>query len=57
MIVDPDHRLFVGLRGQGFMLEQYLVRIYVDRLTGKAVPDYLNRLALGGDGLCEEALK
>ena len=57
MIVDPDHRLFVGLRGQGFMLEQYLARIYVDRLTGKAVPDYLNRLALSGDGLREEALK
>ena len=57
MIVDPSRGLFVGLRGQGFMLGQYLARIYVDRLIGKPAPDYLDRLALDGDGLREEALK
>jgi glycine/D-amino acid oxidase-like deaminating enzyme/thioredoxin reductase/Fe-S-cluster-containing hydrogenase component 2 len=57
MIVDPTKGLFVGLRGQGFMLAQYLARVYVDSLLGKPVPDYLNRLSLGGDGLREEALK
>lgn len=39
------------------MLGQYLARLYVDRLTGKPVPEYLDRLSLGGDGLREEALK
>jgi glycine/D-amino acid oxidase-like deaminating enzyme/thioredoxin reductase/Fe-S-cluster-containing hydrogenase component 2 len=57
MILDPDLGLFVGLRGQGFMLGQYLARIYVDKLLGKPVPDYFDRLTLKGDGLLEKAFK
>ncbi len=57
MIIDPDKGLFVGLRGQGFMLAQYLAKLYVDKLLGKPVPAYFARLALEGDGLLEKALK
>ncbi len=57
MIIDPDAGLFIGLKGQGFMLGQYLARLYVDKLTGKEVPAYFKRLALGGDGLIEKAFK
>jgi glycine/D-amino acid oxidase-like deaminating enzyme/NAD-dependent dihydropyrimidine dehydrogenase PreA subunit len=57
MIVDPDLGLFIGLRGQGFMLGQYLAKLYVDRLMGKTVPDYFNRLTMNGDGLLEKAFK
>lgn len=57
MIVDPAHGLFIGLRGQGFMLGQYLAKLYVDRLTGKEVPAYFQRLALSGDGMPEKAFK
>jgi glycine/D-amino acid oxidase-like deaminating enzyme/NADPH-dependent 2,4-dienoyl-CoA reductase/sulfur reductase-like enzyme/Fe-S-cluster-containing hydrogenase component 2/bacterioferritin-associated ferredoxin len=57
MIVDPDAGLFIGLRGQGFMLGQYLAKLYVDKLLGKPVPDYFSRLALSGDGLPEKAFK
>lgn len=57
MILDPEAGLFVGLRGQGFMLGQYLAKIYVDKLTGKNVPEYFNRLTLSGDGLLEKAFK
>ncbi len=57
MIIDPDLGLFVGLRGQGFMLGQYLAKLYVDALVGKKVPDYFNRLKLSGDGLLEKAFK
>ena len=57
MVVDPDRGLFVGLRGQGFMLGQYLAKLYVDKLTGKEVPEYFERLNYGGAGLVEEALK
>lgn len=57
MIIDPDAGLFVGLRGQGFMLGQYLAKLYVDALTGKPVPAYFKRLALSGDGLAEKAFK
>ncbi len=57
MIIDPAHGLFVGLRGQGFMLGQYLAKMYIDSLTGKAVPDYFNQLSLQGDGLKEKAFK
>lgn len=57
MILDPDLGLFIGLRGQGFMLGQYLAKMYVDKLTGKAVPDYFDRLTLTGDGLLEKAFK
>ncbi len=57
MVVDPEKGLFLGLRGQGFMLGQYLAKLYVDQLCGRKVPDYFQRLRLGGDGLLEEAFK
>ncbi len=57
MIIDTEKGLFLGLRGQGFMLGQYLAKLYVDQLTGKEVPDYFNRLKLGSDALLEKAFK
>ena len=57
MIIDPELGLFLGLRGQGFMLGQYLARLYVDTLMGRQVPDYYDRLKLQGDGLVEKAMK
>ncbi len=57
MIVDVDKGLFLGLRGQGFMLAQYLAKLYVNRLTGKPVPEYFHRLQLEGDALLEKAFK
>lgn len=57
MFVDPTHGLFLGLRGQGFMLGMQLAKMYVDTLTGKPVPEYFKRLALEGDGLPERAFK
>lgn len=57
MIIDPELGLFLGLRGQGFMLGQYLAQLYVDTLLGRQVPDYYERLKLHGDGLVEKAMK
>ncbi|MEA3503986.1 MAG: FAD-dependent oxidoreductase [Bacteroidota bacterium] len=57
MIIDPAKGMFIGLRGQGFMLGQYLAKMYVDKMTGKPVPDYFDRLSLKGDGLLEKAFK
>lgn len=57
MILDVDHGLFIGLRGQGFMLGMYLAKLYVDKLCGKDVPEYFERLTLKGDGLLEKAFK
>ncbi|MCI0499695.1 MAG: FAD-dependent oxidoreductase [Planctomycetales bacterium] len=57
MVIDPQHGLFVGLRGQGFMLAQYLAKLYVDKLLGHTVPAYFDRLRLEGDGLLEKAFK
>ncbi len=57
MIIDPDSGLFIGLRGQGYMLGMYLAKLYVDKLTGKKTPEYFNRLSLKGDGLLEKAFK
>ncbi len=57
LVVDTDAGLLVGLRGQGFMLGQYLAKIYVDKLMGRPVPDYFSRLAISGDGLEEKAFK
>lgn len=57
MFIDPELGLFVGLRGQGFMLGQYLAKLYVDQLSGKKVPDYFHRLSYHGDGLPEKAFK
>ena len=56
-IIDPGHGLLVGLQGHGFMLGQYLAKMYVDRYMGRPVPDYADRLLLSGDGLCENAFK
>ncbi len=57
MILDPEAGLFLGLRGQGFMLGQYLAKMYVDKLVGNHVPAYFERLTLQGDGLLEKAFK
>ena len=56
-IVDPSVGLLVGLRGHGFMLGQYLAKIYVDKYMGRETPAYMDRLALSGDGLTENAFK
>ena len=56
-IVDPELGLLVGLRGHGFMLGQYLAKIYVDKLLGKDVPHYMKDLKLSGKGLSETAFK
>ncbi|MCI2121485.1 MAG: FAD-dependent oxidoreductase, partial [Bacteroidales bacterium] len=52
-IVDPSLGLMVGMRGHGFMLSQYIAKMYVDALTGKQVPDYFKRLSITGDALSE----
>lgn len=57
MVIDPELGLFLGLRGQGFMLSQYLAKMYVDKLRGKQTPGYFERLKLGGDGMPEKAFK
>ncbi|MCD4695451.1 MAG: FAD-dependent oxidoreductase [Bacteroidales bacterium] len=57
MLVDTGLGLFIGLRGQGFMLGQYLAKLYVDKLMGKEVPEYFESLSMKGDGLLEKAFK
>jgi glycine/D-amino acid oxidase-like deaminating enzyme/bacterioferritin-associated ferredoxin len=57
MVIDPELGLFLGLRGQGYMLGQYLAKMYVDKLVGKQTPEYFDRLKLSGDGLLEKAFK
>jgi glycine/D-amino acid oxidase-like deaminating enzyme/NADPH-dependent 2,4-dienoyl-CoA reductase/sulfur reductase-like enzyme/Fe-S-cluster-containing hydrogenase component 2 len=57
MFIDTGHGLFTGLRGQGFMLGMYLAKMYVDKLTGRQVPEYFSRLSLSGDGMPEKAFK
>lgn len=56
-IIDPELGLFIGLRGHGFMLSQYLAKMYVDKLKGNSVPDYFDRLKLNGPGISETAFK
>lgn len=56
-IVDPELGLFVGMRGHGFMLSQYIARMYVDKLLGRPVPEYFDKLKLNGPGLAEKAFK
>lgn len=56
-IVDPVNGLMIGMRGHGFMLSQYFAKIYVDKLLGKPVPNYLEKLSLKGPGLSEMAFK
>ncbi len=55
--VDVELGLFLGLRGHGFMLSQYIAKMYVDKLMGREVPAYFDRLKLSGDGLPEKAFK
>ncbi len=57
VIIDPELGLFVGLRGQGFMLSQYLAKMYTDKYQGKPTPSYFERLKLSGDGLSETTFK
>jgi glycine/D-amino acid oxidase-like deaminating enzyme/thioredoxin reductase/Fe-S-cluster-containing hydrogenase component 2/bacterioferritin-associated ferredoxin len=57
MIIDPELGLFLGLRGQGFMLSQYLAKLFVDKMLGRPAPEYFDRLKLGGDGMLEKAFK
>lgn len=56
-IVDPDVGLLTGLRGHGFMLGQYLAKLYVNKYMGKPVPSYMKDLALSGKGLNEDAFQ
>lgn len=56
-IVDPEVGMLGGLRGHGFMLGQYLAKLYVDKYLGKPVPSYMKDLALSGKGLNENAFK
>ena len=56
-IIDPELGLFAGLRGHGFMISQYIAKLYVDYLQGKPVPDYFHDLKLSGKGISEEAFK
>jgi glycine/D-amino acid oxidase-like deaminating enzyme len=56
-IIDPSLGLFIGLRGHGFMLSQYLAKMYVDKLNGHPVPEYFERLRLNGEGISETAFK
>jgi len=56
-IVDPSVGLLTGLRGHGFMLGQYLAKLYVDKYLGRPVPAYMADLALSGKGLSENAFK
>lgn len=56
-IVDPELGLFVGMRGHGFMLSQYIAKMYVDKLMGRTVPEYFDKLKLKGPGLSEKAFK
>lgn len=56
-IVDPEVGLLMGMRGHGFMLGQYLAKIYVDQYLGKEVPSYMKELALNGSGLSETSFK
>lgn len=56
-IVDPELGLFTGMRGHGFMLSQYIAKLYVDALLGREVPDYFHKMRFGGEGLSEQAFK
>lgn len=56
-IVDPELGMFVGMRGHGFMLSQYIAKMYCDKLLGRPVPEYFDKLKLNGPGLSEKAFK
>ena len=56
-IVDPSVGLLTGLRGHGFMLSQYLAKLYVDKYLGRPVPSYMEDLSISGKGLSENAFQ
>ena len=56
-IIDPEVGLCTGLRGHGFMLGQYLAKLYVDKYLGREVPSYMEDLKISGKGLSENAFK
>ncbi len=56
-VVDVDLGLFLGMKGHGFMLGQHIAKLYVDKLMGKTVPAYFERMKLGNDGLLEGVFK
>ena len=56
-IVDPSVGLLTGLRGHGFMLSQYLAKLYVDKYLGRPVPSYMEDLSIHGKGLSENAFQ
>ena len=56
-VIDPDVGLLTGLRGHGFMLGQYLAKIYVDKYLGRPTPSYAADLTITGKGLSENKFK
>jgi len=56
-IIDPANGLFVGMQGHGFMLSQFLAKLYVDKVMGRVVPEFMERLTLDGEGISEKAFK
>lgn len=56
-MIDPERGLFIGLRGHGFMLSQYIAKLYVAALQGKAVPEYFKTMRYGGSWRGEQAFK
>lgn len=56
-IIDTKNGLFTGLRGHGFMLSQYLAKLYVDEVLGRKTPKYFAKLRLDGEGISESALR
>lgn len=56
-IVDPSVGLLTRLRSHGFMLSQYLAKLYVGKYMWRAIPSYMNDLALSGNRLSENAFK
>ncbi len=57
MFIDIEKGLFIGLRGHGFMLGQYLAKLYVNQYCGDETPEYFHRLKVDGDGLLESSFK
>lgn len=49
MVLDPDLGLFIGMRGQGFMLGQYLAKMYVDKLLGNSIHTQFKRIKIKGE--------
>ncbi len=56
-VVDVELGLFLGMKGHGFMLGQHIAKLYVEKLMGRQVPAYFERMKLGNDGLLEGVFK